>query len=114
MGVFGQRGRVTGWSTQPADDGVRPTLHLTWPPCPLADSQAGLPDHEGFSGENGQDDALDTRTTTIVLDALHGIGGLEHERSRHRGERQVERDIDEDGREYRPTIRHGSDSTRFR
>ena len=56
----------------------------------MLDFYTGLRQYEHLSGRCGQDHELSSRTTTVHLNALDGIGGLEHEGARHRGERKVE------------------------
>jgi hypothetical protein len=74
-------------------------LSATWPRQPVRDFYTGLRQYELVSGWCRQGPELRSRTTAVRLNALDRIGRLELEGARHRRERKVKRDVDENGEE---------------
>lgn len=92
--VFRTRSGVVEGPRQPAHHGG-PMLSSASPRQPIRDFYTRLRQYEHFSGWCRQGPELSSRTTTVRLNALDRIGRLEHEGARHRRERKVKRDVDE-------------------
>jgi CheY-like chemotaxis protein len=111
--VFGGRRGIVGRPRPPTDDVAPTTLGRTGGREPFLDLERRLEqDAPGVTCLGGQRDRFG-RCTSTDLCALGRIRGLEHEGPRHRGQREIERDIDEDCEEHSAaTLRgHGPDSS---
>ena len=67
-------------------------------------------EHERARVQDWEYHDLDDEPAADDPGPLRRVIGLEHERSRHRGQREVERQIDEDRHEQRAPV-HGADLT---
>jgi hypothetical protein len=70
-------------------------LSAVLPGQPVCDFYTGLRQYELVSGWYRQGPELRRRTTAVRLNALDRIGRLELEGARHRRERKIKRDVDE-------------------
>jgi len=106
VGVFGRGRGIVLRPRLPTDDGSRAPLGRTYGRQPFIAFERRL-EEEGprVARQGGQPDGLG-RGSNADLRAFGRVRGLEHEGPRHRGERQVERHVDEDRQDEQPPVPH--------
>jgi len=106
VGIVGRGRGIVLRPRLPTDGGPRAPLSRTDGRQPFI-AFARRSEEEGpwVGRQGGQPDGLG-RGTSSDLRAFGRVRGLEHERPRHRGERQVERHVDEDRQNEPPPVPH--------
>jgi len=106
VGVFGRGRGIVLRPRRPTDDGPRAPFGRTDGHQPFIAFERRL-EEEGprVAHRGGQPDGLG-RGTSADPRAFGRVRGLEHEGPRHRGERQVERHVDEDRQDEQPPVPH--------
>jgi hypothetical protein len=106
VGVFGRGRGIVPRPRPPTDDGSRPPRSRTDVRQPFIGFARRLEEEGPWVGrQGGQPDGLG-RGTSAHLRAFSRVRGFEHEGPRHRGERQVERHVDEDREDERRPLAH--------
>lgn len=106
MGVFGRGRGIVLRPILPTDGGPRAPLRRTDVRQPFIAFARRLEEEGPWVGrQGGQPDGLG-RGTSADLRAFGRVCRLEHEGPRHRGERQVERHVNEDRQNEQPPVPH--------